>query len=226
MTGLVKAFLLPAPSTVIMSLLRDMPKLLHHAGITLIEAFLGLLIGIGLGFLCATLMDRFQVVYRSLYPLVVLTQTIPTIAIAPLLVLWLGYGIAPKVALIVIVTFFPIAVALYDGFQSVDKDLLKLLNVMGGTRWQIFRWVKWPASLGSFFASLRMAVSYAIVGGVIAEWIGGDRGLGVYMTLARKSYAYDKMFAVIFFISILSLLLIAFVKVLQKWMMPWEESHD
>lgn len=226
MSGLLPAFMLPAPTSVVKALIKDFPMLIANAEVTLLEAGLGLGFGIILGFVCATLMDRFTLVYRAVYPLVVLTQTIPTIAIAPLLVLWMGYGIAPKVALIVIVTFFPIAVALYDGFQSVDQDMVRLLRVMGASRMQIFRWVKWPNSLNHFFASLRMAVSYAVVGGVIAEWIGGDRGLGVYMTLARKSYAYDKMFAVILFISILSLLLIAGVKVLQNQIMPWEGSQD
>ncbi len=226
MTGLVPAFMLPPPLDVVRALFGDYVSLFRNAWVTFIEAALGLIMGIALGFICAVLMDRFEVVYRSVYPLIVISQTIPTIAIAPLLVLWMGYGIAPKVALIVIVTFFPVAVALFDGFRSVDRDMIQLLQAMGASRTQIFRWVKWPASLTSFFASLRIAVSYAVVSAVVAEWIGGDRGLGVYMTLARKSYSYDKMFAVIFFISILSLALIAVVRMLQRQTMPWEEKHD
>lgn len=226
MTGLVPVFMLPPPLDVVHALVGDLSTLFKNAWVTFIEAALGLGIGIVLGFICAVLMDRFEIVHRSVYPLIVISQTIPTIAIAPLLVLWMGYGIAPKVALIVIVTFFPVAVALFDGFRSVDRDMIQLLQAMGASRTQIFHWVKWPASLTSFFASLRIAVSYAVVSAVVAEWIGGDRGLGVYMTLARKSYSYDKMFAVIFFISFLSLALIAVVRILQRQTMPWEEKHD
>lgn len=224
-SGWVPAFMLPSPVEVVRALVKDMPTLLRNAKVTLAEAGAGLVIGTALGLFTAILMNRFEVVYRAVYPLVVLTQTIPTIAIAPLLVLWLGYGMAPKVALIVIVTFFPITVALYDGFQSQDRDMVRLMQAMGAGRAQIFRFVTWPAGLPSFYAGLRMAVSYAVVGGVIAEWIGGDKGLGVYMTLAQKSYAYDKMFAVILFISLMSLILIGLVGLLQKLNMPWEEKQ-
>ena len=224
-SGWVPAFMLPSPVEVVRALIKDMPTLLRNAKVTLAEAGAGLAIGTALGLITAILMNRFEVVYRAVYPLVVLTQTIPTIAIAPLLVLWLGYGMAPKVALIVIVTFFPITVALYDGFQSQDRDMVRLMQAMGASRSQIFRFVTWPAGLPAFYAGLRMAVSYAVVGGVIAEWIGGDKGLGVYMTLAQKSYAYDKMFAVILFISLMSLVLIGLVGLLQKLNMPWEEEQ-
>lgn len=226
MTGILPAFMVPAPTQVVQALVFDFDALKRNAGITLLEAAVGLGGGVFLGFFCAVAMDHWKTVYRALYPLVVLTQTVPTIAIAPLLVLWMGYGLAPKITLIIIVTFFPVAVALYEGFQSVDKDMLRLLRVMNATPMQTFLWVKWPAALPSFFASLRISTSYAVVGGVIAEWIGGDRGLGVYMTLARQSYAYDKMFAVIVFISLLSLGLMAAVRLLQGRMMPWEVKDD
>ncbi|MDO5713990.1 MAG: ABC transporter permease [Tissierellia bacterium] len=220
-TGLVPSFLLPSPGDVLRAFVMDFSLLLHHLKITLVEALLGLGLGLFLGFLAALLMDRYPRVYRGLYPLLVVTQTVPTVAIAPLLVLWMGYEMAPKITLIVIVTFFPIAVNLYEGFQHADPDQIKLIHAMGGNTRDVFKYVKWPAAYPQFFSSLKIAVSYSVVGAVIAEWLGGFAGLGVYMTKVKKSYSFDKMFAVIFLISILSLLLMGLVRLLQRKMMPW-----
>ena len=195
-----------------------------HARTTLLEAFLGLFLGVIVGFGTALLMDAFPLVHKALYPLLVITQTIPTVAIAPLLVLWLGYEMAPKVVLIIIVTFFPIAVGLFDGFQSADPDTIRLLRSMGAGRFQIFRHVKLPGSMNRFFSSLRISVSYSVVGALISEWLGGFEGLGVYMTRVKKSFAFDKMFAVIFLITAISLLLMGTVRLIQKKCMPWEEN--
>lgn len=221
--GIVPRYMLPSPTGVVQAFWKDFPLLMHHAGSTLAEAALGLGIGIVLGFVMATMMERYEFLHRALYPVLVVTQTVPTVAIAPLLVLWMGYGIAPKIALIVIATFFPIAVALLDGFAAADPDAIQLMRAMGATHGQIFRHIKLPCALSSFFAGLRISVSYSIVGAVIAEWLGGFQGLGVYMTRVKKSYAYDRMFAVIFLISAISLLLMYGVKLLQRRMMPWVE---
>ncbi len=221
---LVPAFMLPAPSDVFRALIQDFPALMLHARTTLLEAFLGLFLGVLVGFGTALLMDAFPLIHKALYPLLVITQTIPTVAIAPLLVLWLGYEMAPKVVLIIIVTFFPIAVGLFDGFQSADPDTIRLLRSMGAGRFQIFRHVKLPGSMNRFFSSLRISVSYSIVGAVISEWLGGFEGLGVYMTRVKKSFAFDKMFAVIFLITAISLLLMGTVRLIQKKCMPWEEN--
>lgn len=220
--GWVSSFLLPSPVDVVKAFINDFPLLMSNAKVTLIEAFLGLLIGILIGFFMAVLMDRFDKLYQAFYPLIVLTQTIPTVAIAPLLVLWFGYEMLPKVILIVIVTFFPITVSLLDGFLSADLDTISLMRSMGATKMQIFWYVKFPASLNQFFASLRISVSYAVVGAVISEWLGGFNGLGVYMTRVKKAFSFDKMFAVIFLISAISLILMWLVNVLQKKCMPWE----
>ncbi len=217
----IPSYMLPSPVEVVKAFIGDFSLLMHHARITLLEAFLGLAIGVIFGFLVAVVMDRFDFLYRAIYPILVITQTVPTVAIAPLLVLWLGYGIAPKITLIVIVTFFPITVGLLDGFASADKDAIRLLQSMDASKGQIFKHIKFPSSLPYFFASLRISASYSIVGAVISEWLGGFSGLGVYMTRVKKSYSFDKMFAVILFISIISLLLMSGVTVLQKVAMPW-----
>lgn len=221
---LVESFMLPSPLQVVKTLVTEFPALLGHASITLAEAFLGLLIGILLGFGVAVLMDHYDALYKAFYPLIVLTQTVPTVAIAPLLVLWFGYGMLPKVILIVITTFFPIAVGLLNGFKSADQDAVDLMRAMGGSRVQIFRHIKLPGAISQFFAGLRISASYAVVGAVISEWLGGWNGLGVYMTIVKKAYAFDKMFAVIFIISIISLILMKCVDLIQKKCMPWERN--
>ena len=217
--------MLPSPVQVVRAFVSEFPTLMGHSVITLAEAFIGLGLGVLLGFVMAVLMDQFEVLYKACYPLIVLTQTIPTVAIAPLLVLWFGYEMAPKVILIVITTFFPLAVGLLNGFKSVDVDSIHLLRAMGAGRWQIFRYIKLPGAMSQFFAGLRISASYAVVGAVISEWLGGFGGLGVYMTRVKQAFAFDKMFAVIFLISVISLLLMKGVDFLQKKCMPWEKEN-
>ena len=220
-SGLVPGYMLPSPADVIRAFVTDFPNLMAHAWVSLEEALLGLLIGTLLAFGLACAMDRFLNLERAVLPLLVVSQTIPTIAIAPLLVLWMGFGVEPKITLVVITTFFPIAVGLLDGFKSVDPDAVSLLRSMGAKRGQVFRHVKFPAALPYFFAGLRISASYAVVGAVISEWLGGFEGLGVYMTRMRKAYAFDKMFAVIILVVIVSLLLMRGVTLLRAVSMPW-----
>ena len=213
--------MLPSPIQVVQAFISEFPALMEHSLITLAEAFLGLALGILLGFVMAVLMDQFEPLYKACYPLIVLTQTIPTVAIAPLLVLWFGYEMAPKVILIIITTFFPITIGLLNGFRSVDPDSIHLLRAMGAGRWQIFSHIKLPGSMSQFFSGLRISASYAVVGAVISEWLGGFGGLGVYMTRVRKAFAFDKMFAVIFLIAAISLALMALVGFAEKKCMSY-----
>ena len=200
--------------------------MMKQAAVTLQETLYGLLIGIAIAFVIASLMDRFTIINKALYPVLVVTQTIPTIAIAPLLVLWMGFGMAPKITLVVITTFFPIAIGLLNGFQSVDEDAINLMRSMGARRLQIFRIIKLPNATASFFSGLRISAAYAVVGAVVSEWLGGFEGLGVYMTRVKKAYAFDKMFAVIVFISAISLVLMGIVVLLEKISMPWVHKKE
>lgn len=218
--------MLPSPIQVGQAFIQDFSLLAFHARVTLIEAALGLLLGVFFGVVVAIVMDHFEKVKEAVYPLLVLTQTVPTIAVAPLLTIWFGFGIFPKVVLIVVTIFFPVAVAMLNGFSSVDQDELRLMHSMGANTRQILWYVKLPASLGDFFSALKIGVTYAVIGAVISEWLGGFEGLGVYMTRVRKSYAFDKMFAVILLISLISLLLMAVVNLLEKIAMPWKKEGE
>ena len=219
--GWVPGYMLPSPVQVVQAFLSELPLLFENSLITLQEAFLGLLLGVTVGFVAAVLMDAFEVLYKAFYPLLILTQTIPSVAIAPLLVLWFGYGMTPKIVLIVISTFFPVTVGLLDGFRSADRDAIGLRRSMGANRLQIFRHIKFPSALPQLFSGLRIAAAYSVVGAVISEWLGGFGGLGVYMTRVKKAFAFDKMFAVIFLISAISLALMALVELAQKKCMPY-----
>lgn len=220
----VPAYMLPSPVDVVEAFFDNFSIMMKQAAVTLQEAVYGLGIGIALAFIVSALMDRFVFLNKAIYPILVITQTIPTIAIAPLLVLWMGFGMAPKITLVVITTFFPISIGLLNGFQSVDNDEINLMKSMGANRLQIFKHIKLPTATPSFFSGLKISASYAIVGAVISEWLGGFEGLGVYMTRVKKAYAFDKMFAVIVFISVISLALMGLVILLERVSMPWNKT--
>ena len=222
----VPAYMLPSPIDVVKAFADNFSIMMKQAAVTLQETLYGLLIGIAIAFVIASLMDRFTIINKALYPVLVVTQTIPTIAIAPLLVLWMGFGMAPKITLVVITTFFPIAIGLLNGFLSVDEDAINLMRSMGARRLQIFRIIKLPNATASFFSGLRISAAYAVVGAVVSEWLGGFEGLGVYMTRVKKAYAFDKMFAVIVFISAISLVLMGIVVLLEKISMPWVHKKE
>lgn len=223
MLEIVPSFMLPTPVKVIEALIEDWQILLSNLWVSLSEAAIGMAFALAGSFIMAVLMDRFKMLHDIFFPLCVISQTVPTVAVAPLLVLWFGFGMAPKVILIFITCFFPLLVALVSGFDCADKNVLRLYRSMDAGYMKILFDVKIPYALESFFAGLRISVSYSVVGAVIAEWLGGEGGLGVYMTRVRKSFRFDKMFAVIIVISVLSLILMKLVELIRKKAMPWKK---
>lgn len=220
--SLLPKFIFPTPLEIIKAFIREKDLLLFHSKISLIETGIGLSLGIFIAIILAIIMDKNKILYKLIYPLLILTQTVPTIAIAPILILWLGYDMTPKIVLIVITTTFPIIISILDGFKHCDKDQIQLLKLMNANEWQILKHLKFPTSLGYFFAGLRVSVSYAFITAVVAEWLGGFEGLGVYMTRVKKAFEYDSMFAVIFLVSIISLIGMELVKKLEKLILKWK----
>ncbi|MDR1129270.1 MAG: ABC transporter permease [Treponema sp.] len=221
MARLVPPYMLPGPLDVALAFVRDFPLLVGHLGYTLFEAAAGLLLSILAALALAVIMDAAPLLKESVTPVLLLTQTMPTIAIAPLLVLWMGYGAAPKIALVFLTCFFPLTIALLGGLSQADGDAVKLLQSMGARKVQVYRYIKLPQAVPAFFSGLRISASYAIVGALISEWLGGKAGLGVYMTRVRKSYSFDRMFAVILLTSVLSLCLMKLVSFLETLATPW-----
>jgi len=223
-SGMIARYILPSPWDVITVGIAILPEITVHIYTTLQEALTGLFIAITLSVLLAILMDNFTIVKKALQPLLVVSQTIPIMVLAPLFVMWFGFGILPKVMVVILVCFFPIVVSLLEGMSSLDNDLLNLMKSMKANRWQIFYLAKFPASLGSFFSGLKIAATYSIIGAVIGEWMGGKAGLGVYMTRVRQSFALDKVFASILVIIILSMILFKIIELIQLLAMPWKRA--
>lgn len=223
--GGVPAYILPAPTSILRTLVTDAPRLIPHTITTLQEALLGFGLAVVFALILSILMDRLPLVKKALYPLLVLSQTVPIIALAPLFVLWFGFGMLPKIIVVVLVCFFPVAISLIEGFASVDTELVDMMRSMGASQRALFYHVKLPAAGVSFFSGLRIAVTYSIMGAVIGEWLGGSSGLGVYMMRVKQSFDTTKVFAVIVVIVLLSMGLFKLMTGIQKWVMPWDQHR-
>lgn len=220
-TGVIREFVLPAPSAVWRALITDTNLLWGHLKETLYVSLLGFFFSIVLGILVALLMDSFNLIYRAIYPLLVVSQTIPTMIITPVIVLMFGYGMVPRLAVVVLVCFFPVSINLLQGFSAVDQDQIRLMRTLGANRAKILWHVKFPSSLLHLFSGIRIAATYCVMAAVLAEWSGGGTGLGIYMLRTKRSYAFDRMFASIILIVCLSLLLYYFVLVVERLATPW-----
>jgi ABC-type nitrate/sulfonate/bicarbonate transport system permease component len=158
---------------------------------------------------------------RAVYPLLITSQTIPIIALAPLLLIWIGYDIRPKLIVVTLYCFFPIAVATVDGLASAEPELIKLLHSMKATRWQILHLVRLPGAMPAFFSGLRIAAAYSVIGAIFGEYVGAEKGLGIYMQKAANSFATINVFAAILVTTILSLLLFGLVSLIERIALPW-----
>ncbi|KJS16610.1 MAG: ABC transporter permease [Peptococcaceae bacterium BRH_c4b] len=225
----IQAWLLPSPAAVLETMWEMLPVLVMHSQSTLLAAVSGLLAAVLLAVLLSVIMDLSPWFKRGMYPLLVFSQTVPIISIAPLLLIWFGLGLFPKVVVVALVCFFPVAVSMVEGLESADPGMINMLRAMGSSRWGIIRIVRLPAALPSFFSGLKIAGTYAVMGAVIGEWLGASSGLGVYMTRASHSYQLDRVFAAIVVISLVSLMLFFTVTLLARLTMPWyykERSND
>jgi ABC-type nitrate/sulfonate/bicarbonate transport system permease component len=217
----VEQWILPTPMQIIVSFWFSRSLILYHLIPTLIEAIIGLSGAVFVSVFIAIFMERYQIIRKIIYPFLIISQTIPFIILAPLLTLWFGFGLLPKIIIIGLVCFFPITINLFDGFQGVDPSTLRLVTSMGASQKQIFKLVKWPASLPSFFSGLRIAAAYSILGAVVSEWMGADRGLGILLIRSTKSYLTDRVFAIIGIITIMSIAAVLLVEIIARISIPW-----
>ncbi len=222
--GGVPKYILPSPKDIVITLVKIMPDLKIHIYATLEEAIIGFLLSVVLAIILSIFMDSIKIVKSCIYPIIVVSQTIPTIALAPLFIIWFGFGMLPKIIVVIMVCFFPIVVSLVDGLEAADKDMLNLMDIMKASRFQKFLYVKFPSSLGNFFSGLRIAATYSIMGAIVGEWLGGDKGLGIFMVRAKNAYALDKIFAAIIVIIVLSMALFGIMYILQYIFMPWQRK--
>jgi putative hydroxymethylpyrimidine transport system permease protein len=215
------AYLLPAPTEVAGALVSDASTIAGHAAATAVTALVGLSLGAVAGVGLAIVMTASDSVRSALYPLVVVSQSIPMVVLAPLFVVWFGFGLLPRVLVVALVSFFPIAVATVGGLLAADRDQVDLVRAMGGTRAEVTRHVLVPGALPSLMTGLKVAASYAMFGAVVGEWIGASAGLGLYLERSRASFATDQMFAAVAVIAVVSVALVGFVFLAERVLLPW-----
>lgn len=219
-------YLLPSPSEVWAAFWDLRPVLLDHTRATLVTATAGLLVAAAAGALIAVAITSLRVVRRVLYPLLVVSQTIPMIVLAPLLVTWFGFGLGPKVAVVAMVGFFPVVVSTVDGIDATDRDLVDVVRSMGASRVDLVRHVLVPSALPAFVAGAKIAAAYAMVGAVIAEWMGASAGLGLLLTRSHASFRIDQVFVGIALIAVVSVALFATVSLLGRLATPWTVTDE
>ncbi|TGB03849.1 ABC transporter permease [Halobacillus salinus] len=221
----IPEWLLPAPTAIVQEGISGWSAYAPHLFSTIRLTLTGFTIGSAVGLAVATLLHLIPKVREAVYPLLILSQNIPIIVLAPLLVIWFGFGVLPKLIIIVLVCFFPIAVATMDGFRQTKNEYIHYMKMAGATQSQIFRKVEWPYALPSIFSGLKISATYSVMGAVISEWLGANKGIGVYMTLASSSFRTDRVFVAIFFIMMLSLLFFLLITQLEKWATRWKGEN-
>ena len=225
----IPTWLLPPPSEIFKSLYLDFSKLFDHTLVTLQEILIGFIVALIFGFVIASAIGLSNTVEKSLYPFLISLQTIPIIVIAPMLLVWVGYGLLPKIIVVALISFFPIVVNTADGMKSLDTDMKKLLLTMGASNWQIFRKIMIPSSLPYLFSGVRIAVSLSVIGAVIGEWVGSSEGLGYLMIRSKPQFLTELVFASIFILSAIGIGLFLLVGILERLIIPWsrfENSKD
>jgi putative hydroxymethylpyrimidine transport system permease protein len=221
----IQDFLVPAPSDIATSLWRDRSLLGDDAWVTLREVLLGFLCALAAGLAFAVVLHLSETLRRAFYPLLVASQTIPPVAIAPILVVWFGFGIGPKVLLIALVCFFPVTVNTLDGLRSVDPQLITMMRTLGASRTQILGRVELPSALPFFFSGTKIAIAVAVIGAVFAEWAGASSGLGHQILIASSNLLTARMFAAITLLSVMAILLFALVSVIERRVVTWDRRE-
>lgn len=212
---------LPAPSRILGAFRAPGNLYVDNTWRTAQETAIGFAVAVLTGLFFAFVIDATPLLRRAVYPLLIGSQTIPIIAIAPLLIIRLGFGLAPKVVIIVLYCFFPIVVSTVDGLRAAEPEMLNLLRAMGASRWQLLHVARIPAAMPSIFSGVKIAATYAVTGAVVSEWLGGSKGLGVSMIRAQKSFAPDKVFAAVLIVMLLTLALFFIIDLMARWAMPW-----
>ena len=222
--GDVPAYLLPPPSMIVERLFTEYKSIAYHTAMTTGEILLGFLLSIVVSIPLAALLAQFRWFERALYPVLVTSQTIPKVAIAPLLVVWFGFGLMPKVLIAFLICFFPIVVDTLVGFRSVPKEVLWLAQSMGASNLKTFRYIQVPAALPSIFAGIKVASTLAVVGAVVSEFVASDRGLGYLLIVANGTLDVRLAFAVLVMLSVIGILLFAAVSFIERLLLPWHIS--
>ncbi len=219
--GNINPLILPAPLRILSATISHTAVFRAHIGTTINETIVGLLVALVCGILTAAIVDFSPILRRALYPLLVASQAIPILAIAPLMIFWFGYGLLPKIVVVTLVCFFPITVSMADGLSSTDPELIKLFRTFGAGEFTIFWRVRLPHALPSFFSGLKIAATYSVIGAIFGEYVGAIYGLGVLLQTELRSFRTDLLFGVVFLTILLSVALFALVSIVERIALPW-----
>jgi ABC-type nitrate/sulfonate/bicarbonate transport system permease component len=214
-------WMLPPPTSIFQSFQDDWRMLAYHTRATLVEVLLGFGLALVAGILTGVAIDSSRIIKRTVYPLLIASQTIPMVVLAPLFLIWFGYGLLPKVLITALVAYFPLAVNTVDGLRSGDRETLSMLRSMGASRWQRFYLAKVPAALPSIFSGARIAVAFCVIGAVFGELVGAKEGLGYLMERAASQFETARVFAAIFILAFMGVGLFAAVALLERLLLPW-----
>jgi len=217
----IEPFLVPSPSEIAQSLWADRSLLLDNGWVTLQEVLAGFALSVAAGVGFAVVLHLSPTLRRAFYPLLVASQTVPIVVIAPILVVWLGFGIGPKLAIIALICFFPITVNTLDGLRSVDPDLMKMMRTLDASRWQTFRRVEAPTALPYFFSGAKIAVAVAVIGAVFGEWAGSSSGLGHLIQQASAQLQTARTFAAVVVLSALAIVLFGLLALIERRVAWW-----
>lgn len=218
----VDVYTLPAPSAIFKSFFNDFSTYHVHLYPTLLLVVLGIICSILCGICVAIILRLIPGLHEYIYPLLIMSQNVPVIVIAPLLVIWFGFGILPKLIVITLVCFFPITVSLLEGFNETDKELEKYMKMMGATRLERFKELEWPNSMPYFFNGLKIAGTYSVMGAIISEWLGSDKGLGKFMLIAQRAFQVDQVFVAIVWIIIFAMVIYSVIYIMQRIVLRWQ----
>ncbi len=222
---LVEAYLVPSPGATLDVLTQKTGYLTQHSWVTIYETLLGFLIAAVVGVFAAVVMVYSSTVERTLYPVLLFAQVVPKIAIAPLFVVWLGFGIAPKILIAVLIAFFPVVISMVTGLKAVDPEMLQLSATMGASPWQTFVKIRFPASLPHLFSGLKVAVTLAVTGAVVGEFVGANEGLGYVILQANGNLDTPMLFAGLLVMSLIGVVLFVLVEIAEKLLLPWHASR-
>jgi NitT/TauT family transport system permease protein len=225
-TGLqIPKYLIPSPGAVLAQLVDDWGRLVRESAVTTYATLGGFLLSVLVGIPCAIAIAYSRQVESFLYPVLVFSQTIPKIAIAPLFIVWFGFGTFPKVVVAFLLGFFPVVVSTVTGFKSVEPDMLDLVRSMKATRLQTFRTVSFPHALPHIFSGLKVSITLAVVGAVVGEFVGSNSGVGYLLQLANGNFDLPLMFAGLFVLSIIGVILFVALELVEKLVIPWHVSQ-
>lgn len=222
----VEKWILPSPVHIAQEAWLNRADLIKHTWATIQLTLLGFGIGTAFGLLVAMVLHPIPLIKRALYPLIIITQNVPTIALLPLLMIWFGFGLLPKMIVITLVCFFPITVAMMDGLMRTDRTMLRYMRMAGASRSQMFWKLELPSSLPSLFSGLKIAATYSVMSSIVAEWMGADKGIGYYMNLQKAAFRTDRMFVAILIIVLLSIAMFGIVKWIEGRVIHWQANRS